>query len=93
MLLEKNGKASSSKRTRHINIRYYFVTDRISAGELNVSYCPTLDMIGDYFTKPLQGSLFRKFRNIILGITEADIPRYVRLARLAWTARQALKSK
>lgn len=27
MLLEKNGKASSSKRTRHINIRYFFVTD------------------------------------------------------------------
>jgi hypothetical protein len=29
ILLEKNGKASSSKRTRHINIRYYFITDRI----------------------------------------------------------------
>ena len=25
ILLEKNGRASSSKRTRHINIRYYFV--------------------------------------------------------------------
>ena len=28
ILLEQNGQASSSKRTRHINIRYYFVTDR-----------------------------------------------------------------
>jgi hypothetical protein len=27
-LLEKNGKASSSKRTKHINIRYLFITDR-----------------------------------------------------------------
>ena len=27
--LEKNGKRSSSKRKRHINIRYYFITDRI----------------------------------------------------------------
>ena len=27
--LYKNGKQSSSKRTRHINIRYYFITDRI----------------------------------------------------------------
>ena len=27
--LEKNGRRSSSKRTRHINIRYYFITDRI----------------------------------------------------------------
>jgi hypothetical protein len=28
-LLERNGKAFSSKRAKHINIRYYFVTDRI----------------------------------------------------------------
>jgi len=27
ILLAKNGRASSSKRTRHINIRYFFVTD------------------------------------------------------------------
>ena len=27
ILLENNGKASSSKRTKHINIRYFFVTD------------------------------------------------------------------
>ena len=26
-------------------------------------------MIGDFFTKPLQGSLFRKFRDIILNTT------------------------
>jgi hypothetical protein len=29
ILLEKNGKASSSKRTEHINIRYFFITDRV----------------------------------------------------------------
>jgi hypothetical protein len=27
ILLEKNGKASSSKRTNHINIQYFFITD------------------------------------------------------------------
>jgi hypothetical protein len=27
--LEKNGKQSSTKRTRHINIRYFYVTSRI----------------------------------------------------------------
>ena len=93
MLLEENGRASSSKQIRHINIRYFFVTDRISTGELNVSYCPNLNMIGDYFTKPLQGSLFCKFRNTVLGITDTDIPRYIRLAKLEWTARQTLKRK
>ena len=29
MKLEKNGKKSSSKRTRHLNIKYFFLTDQI----------------------------------------------------------------
>ena len=58
ILLETNGVASSSKRTRHIDIRYYFVKDRIAAGELTIEFCPTDDMWADYFTKPLQGAKF-----------------------------------
>jgi hypothetical protein len=62
MLLEKNGRASSSHRTRHINIRYFFVSDRVKNGELSIEYCPTDEMrIGDFFTKPLQGAKFQKF--------------------------------
>jgi Reverse transcriptase (RNA-dependent DNA polymerase) len=68
ILLEKNGRASSSKRTRHLNIRYFFVTDRVKAGEAELIYCPTQEMTGDYLTKPLQGSLFKKFRKQILNI-------------------------
>ena len=44
--------------------------------EASVEFCPTFDMIGDYFTKALQGSRFRRFRNIVLGIHEDDIPAY-----------------
>jgi hypothetical protein len=55
ILLEKNGKASSSKRTKHINIWYFFITDRLSKEEVSLVWCPTGDMIGDYATKPLQG--------------------------------------
>jgi hypothetical protein len=32
MLLETNGRASSSKRTRHIEIRYYYVADQVAKG-------------------------------------------------------------
>ena len=42
--------------------------------EASVEFCPTFDMIGDYFTKALQESQFRRFRNIVLGIHEDDIP-------------------
>jgi hypothetical protein len=74
ILLEKNGKASSSKRTKHINIWYFFITDRVSKEEVSVVWCPTGDMIGDYATKPLQGALFRKFRDQIMGVTPARDP-------------------
>jgi hypothetical protein len=67
MLMEKNGKASTSKRTRHINIRYFFVADRVQNKEVTIEYCPTGDMTGDFFTKPLQGSPFVKFRNEVLN--------------------------
>ena len=36
ILLEKNGKASSSKHAKHINICLFFITDCISKTELNV---------------------------------------------------------
>jgi hypothetical protein len=68
ILLEKNGRASSSKRTRHLNIRYFFVTDRINAGEVEIQYCPTTAMIADFFTKPLQGTLFKSFRDFIMNV-------------------------
>jgi hypothetical protein len=74
IILEKNGKASSSKRTKHINIRYLFITDRVSKEEVSAVWCPTGDMIGDCATKPLQGALFRKFRDHIMGVTPARDP-------------------
>ena len=74
--LENNGIQSSIKHTRHINIRYYFITDRIMKQEAYVEFCPTLNMIGDYFTKALQGYPFFCFNNIIIGIHENDISSY-----------------
>ena len=63
MLLENNGRLSSTKRTRHIEIRYFFVTDNIKRGRLQVMHCPTKLMVADFFTKPLQGAQFRLFRD------------------------------
>ena len=74
ILLEKNGKASSSKRTKHINLRYFFITDRAQNGEVSIVWCPTADMIGDFGTKPVQGALFKKFRDQIMGVIPAQDP-------------------
>jgi hypothetical protein len=68
MLLENNGCASSSKRTCHINICYYFVIDKIASNEVRIAYCPTEDMQANFFTKPTQGRKFTIFRDFILNI-------------------------
>jgi hypothetical protein len=60
ILLAENGKASSGHRTRHINIRYFFVKDRVASGEVKIEQCPTENMIADFFTKPLQGGFVSK---------------------------------
>jgi hypothetical protein len=68
MLLEKNGRQSSTKQTRHINIRYFFVKDQVASGEVRIEHCPTKEMVADYFTKPLQGALFYKLWDYIMNI-------------------------
>jgi hypothetical protein len=67
ILLETNGKKSSGKRTRALNIRYFFLTDQVEKGNVTIVYCPTDDMVGDFHTKPLQDEKARKFQNAILG--------------------------
>ena len=70
MLPEKNGKVSNSKITKPINIQYFFVTDIIKKKEVLVDWCPNNDMTGDFFTNPNKGALYRKFRDMIMGVVE-----------------------
>ena len=66
--LEENRKSSSGKRTRHFNIKYFYVTDLVKIKEITLRYCPTEEMIADYMTKPLVGSKFTFFCNKILNL-------------------------
>ena len=68
ILLQENGVLSRRKRTRHINIRFFFIKDRIDKGEVEIAFCGTKDMIADFLTKPLQGKAFREFRNQVMGL-------------------------
>ncbi len=67
ILLERNGKASSGKHTRHINICYFFITDQVNMKELTIKWCPTKQMVADFMTKLIQGSYFRHLRDYIMG--------------------------
>jgi len=66
MALVKKGKGSSD-RTKHINIRYFFVKDRVESGDIQIEYLPTGEMIADVLTKPLQGEPFRNMRKQLLN--------------------------
>ena len=65
--LEQNGRTSAGPTSRHINIRYFWLKDRTKAENISIRHCPTLQMLADFFTKPLQGSLSIRFRAVILG--------------------------
>ena len=67
--LESNGRASAGKRSRHLDIRFFFITDQVKKGLVTIKYCPTDEMDADFFTKPLQGKKFQKFRRRIMGMS------------------------
>ena len=67
MKLEENGKMSCGKRTRHFNIKYFYITDLIASKELSIKYCPTDKMLADYMTKPLTGPKFDIFRDYLMN--------------------------
>ena len=61
--LENNGKWSNHKRTRHIDIRLFFITYKITDSTMRVEYCPT-----DYMSKPLQGEKCRELRRKLMNL-------------------------
>ena len=51
MLMENNGKSSCSKRSTHLNVRYFHVKDVVDTDEIEIACCPTELIMGDFFYK------------------------------------------
>lgn len=58
------------KRTKHIDIRYHFVREKVEDGQVDLNYCPTQEMLADIMTKPIAASQFGALRTK-LGIQVA----------------------
>jgi hypothetical protein len=56
--LAKKGYVSSSKCTKHIKAKYFFIRHFHKTGKLDLQYCPTKNMWADILTQPLQGTKF-----------------------------------
>jgi hypothetical protein len=50
--LEMNGKTSLGKRIRHLDIKYFYITDLIERKEVTIQYCPTDAMLADWIEIP-----------------------------------------
>ena len=70
ILLEKNGWSSSTKRTKHMHIWYFYVTEQVRKKTIHVTHCLTDEIVADFFIIPLQGSLFTKIHKYIMGNEE-----------------------
>ena len=68
ILLENNGRASSSKQTKHIKVQYFLIKDKVNREEITIEHCPTEKKWTDINTKQKQGAVFRAFRGHVMGI-------------------------
>ena len=71
--LVKRG-SPSGESTRHINIRYFFITDRVHNKEIIITYCPTKSQLADYFTKPLVGAAHHDMVDLVMNHKEGTKP-------------------
>jgi hypothetical protein len=51
------------RRSKHIEVDYHFVRERVAAKQLDIRPISTKDQLADAFTKPLSGPAFTQFRN------------------------------
>jgi hypothetical protein len=65
--LEVNGRTSAGAKSRHLDIRYFWIKENLENMGINVRHCRTLKMLADFLTKPQQGTLFRVMRDVLLG--------------------------
>ena len=85
----KGGVRVCGQRTRNIHIRYFYAHERLKDGTITVEYCPTKEMVSDYLSKPLQGSLFRLHRNTLMDVTPELADQY----KLEYAAVKAANAK
>jgi hypothetical protein len=56
----------TSQRTKHIDIRYFFLRDRINNG-IEIVHTTTANMVADILTKPIGGHQFQVLRNLLMN--------------------------
>ena len=59
-------------RTKHIEVHYHFIRERVLAGDIDLVYVSTEEQVADIFTKALGAEKLRRFRTM-LGVREMEL--------------------
>jgi hypothetical protein len=57
---------SSHSRTKHIDIKHYYINDLVEQGEIKLQWISTEDQLADIFTKTLKTSTFTSLRDRLI---------------------------
>jgi hypothetical protein len=57
----------SNRRTKHIDIKYHFIREKVEDGVIRLQYIPTAEMVADCLTKPVGRQILDKTRVQIFG--------------------------
>jgi transposase InsO family protein len=55
-----------SERTKHVDVKYHFITDEISKGAVDVKWVPSAEQQADIFTKALAAPVFELLRRQLM---------------------------
>jgi uncharacterized protein YlaN (UPF0358 family) len=61
----------NNDRSKHIDVRFHFIKERLDNKIMTLKYCPTQEMVADTFTKGLGRILFEKF-NKKMGLVDTS---------------------
>jgi hypothetical protein len=59
-------------RTKHIEVHYHFIREKVLASEIDFIYVSTKDQVADIFTKVLGAKKHHQFRSM-LGVMELEL--------------------
>ncbi|KAF6202186.1 hypothetical protein GE061_004584 [Apolygus lucorum] len=62
--LIKKGKMNT--RSKHIDVKYYFIKEKFDKGILDLKHCKSANQIADIFTKPLGFNKFEEFKKKLI---------------------------
>ena len=68
ILLSSENPVNFKGRSKFIDRKYFSVYEYVKSGEVELVFTGTDDMISDFLTKALNGSKYRKFKVMIMGV-------------------------